>query len=101
MTVTVLVAVAPRTTLTLVGEALNEKSLGSVTVNGIATVADSVPDFPVTVTVPVLATALEDAVSVNVLLPLELAAPNVAVTPFGSPDALSVTVPEKPDWGVI
>lgn len=101
VTVTVLVAVAPRTRLTLVGEALNEKLLGSVTVNGIATVADSIPDFPVTVTVPVLATALEDAVSVNVLVPLELVVPNVAVTPLGSPDALSVTVPEKPVCGVI
>jgi len=101
VTVTVLVAAAPRTTLTPVGAAVNEKPAGSVTVSGIATVADSVPDFPVTVTVAVLAAALEDAVSVNVLAPLALVAPNVAVTPLGSPDALNVTVPEKPFCGVI
>ena len=72
-----------------------------MTVNGIATVADSVPDFPVTVIVPVPAAALEDAVSINVLAPLELVVPNVAVTPLGSPDALSSTVPENPFCGVI
>jgi len=101
VTVTVLVAVAPHTTLTLVGDAVKEKLAGTVTVSGIATVAVSVPDFPVTVTVAVLAAALDDAVSVMVLVPLAPTAPNVAVTPLGSPDALKATVPEKPFCDVI
>jgi hypothetical protein len=46
------------------------------------------------------ATALV-AVNVSVLAPPAVTVPNTAVTPLGNPDALSLTVPEKPFWSVI
>ena len=58
-------------------------------------VAVSVPEVPVMVTVnaPVVAVLLP--VSVRTLLPVVGLVPNAAVTPVGSPDAASVTLPVK------
>ena len=52
----------------------------------------------VTVDVPVVAVLL--AASVSVLLPVVLVGLNVAVTPLGTPDADSATLPVKPFCGV-
>ena len=48
--------------------------------------------------VPVVAVLL--AASVSVLLPVVLVGLNVAVTPLGTPDAESATLPVKPFCGV-
>jgi len=42
-----------------------------------------------------------DAIKVRALAPLGLMAPNVPVTPLGSPDKLRFTLPEKPFCAVI
>ena len=55
----------------------------------------SVPDVPVMVTVYVPTVAVLPAVNVTTLLPVVGFVPNAAVTPVGSPDAASVTLPVK------
>jgi hypothetical protein len=64
-------------------------------------VALRLPDVPVmvTVTVPVFAVAL--AVRVRTLLEVAGFGLKAAVTPFGSPEAASVTLPENPFTGVM
>ena len=58
------------------------------------------PDVPVmvTVAVPVAATLL--AMSVRVLVPVVVTGLNVAVTPFGRPDAAKLTLPVNPKRSV-
>ena len=58
----------------------------------------SEPDVPVTVTVAVPVVAVEEAVRVNVELPLvdTEAGLKEAVTPLGKPEAERETVPAKP-----
>lgn len=70
-------------------------------VSGTVVVAVKLPDVPVTVIVagPVVAVLL--AVNVSVLLPVAGLGPKAAVTPFGSGDALNVTLPENPFCGVM
>ena len=93
--VTVLVPLAPCVTLTLVGEADNEKSGcgAALTVKVTLVVWVSVPSVPVIVIVAVPVVAVLLAVNVNVLLPVVLVGLNVAVTPEGRPDADKLTVP--------
>lgn len=94
----VLVPLPPRFTLTEAGEALIVKFGDEValTVRVRVVVATRLPEVPVMVTVlvPVVADAL--AVSVSALVPLVGFGLNAAVTPVGSPDAASVTLPVKP-----
>lgn len=65
------------------------------------------PDVPLMVTVAVPVVAVEVAVSVKVDVALLLAGgvtgfgENAAVTPLGSPDALSVVAELKPFWLVM
>jgi hypothetical protein len=68
----------------------------ALTVSTIGVEALSVPDVPVTVTVAVPAGAAAVAASVSVLLDVELAGVNVAVTPVGRPLAAKLTEPLKP-----
>jgi len=69
---------------------------GAVTVRLIVAVCVTVPEVPVTVTVLVPTVAVEDAVNVKVDVALPFAGgvtglvENAAVTPLGSPEALSV-----------
>lgn len=59
------------------------------------------PDVPVTVTVKVPVVAVPAADSVKRLLAVEGFVPNVALTPFGTPDAAKVTLPLKPLRGLM
>lgn len=92
----------PCVTLKLLGEADREKFGVAVafTVNEIDVVWLSVPETPVIVTdvVPVVAVLL--AVKVTTLLPVVGFVPKLAVTPEGSADVESVTLPVKPPLGV-
>ena len=54
------------------------------------------PEVPLMVTVAVPVAAVLLAVSVRTLAPVVGLVPNVAVTPLGSPDAASVTLPANP-----
>ena len=61
-----------------------------------------VPEVPVMVTgTGPAAAAVLAAVRVNTLLPVAGLVPNAAVTPVGSPEAASVTVPVNPPMSVI
>ena len=60
----------------------------------------TVPEVPVIATVNVPAAAVLAAVRVSVLLP-DLSALRVAVTPLGSPDTASATLPVKPEISVM
>lgn len=59
------------------------------------------PDEPVMVTVVVPAATVDAALKVTELVPVVLAGLNEAVTPLGKPEAVSVTVLEKPLCGVM
>ena len=61
----------------------------------------SKPDVPVIVTVALPVAAVLLALRVSVLDPVVLAGLNDAVTPDGSPEALSATLPLKPFCGEI
>jgi hypothetical protein len=93
--VSVLLPLAPCAMLSAVGEAAIVKLGGFVIVTAIVVFAVNAPDVPVIVTVVVPAAAVDAAVKV---IPRgePLAEPNVAVTPAGSPEAASATVPVKP-----
>ena len=71
-----------------------------VTVSAIVVLAVSDPEVPVIVTVDVPVVAELLAVRVSTLLPVVGFVPNEAVTPLGSPDAASVTLPVKPPTSV-
>lgn len=64
-------------------------------------VLDKLPDVPVTVTVKVPVAAVPPAERVKVLLAVAGFVPNVALTPFGTPDADKVTLALKPLRGFI
>ena len=66
-----------------------------VTVNAIVVDAVSVPDVPLMVTIEVPAVAELLAANVTTLLPVVGFVPNVVVTPVGSPEVASVTLPLK------
>ena len=65
-----------------------------------AIVAVTVPEVPVIVTVAAPVVAVLLAVSVRTLVPVVGFVPNPAVTPLGSPDVTSVTLPVKPPTSV-
>jgi hypothetical protein len=90
----------PGVTLKLAGVAASVKPGGGLTVSAIVASLLNVPEVPVTVTVDVPAAAVLAAVRVTVLIP-DLTALRVAVTPLGSPDAASATVPLKPKMSVM
>src|SRR5229473_6588415 len=77
---------------------------GAVTVSAIVVVATVEPEVPVIVTVEVPTVAVDDAVNVRVEVALPLAGgvtglvENAAVTPLGSPEALSVVAELNPFW---
>ena len=73
---------------------------GAATITLIGRVAVIVPEVPVIVNGDVFTAAAVVAVRVSVT-PVAPADPNEAVTPVGNPEAVNVTVPEKPDCGVI
>ena len=102
VTVIVELPLLPCVTLKLLGEADSEKFGVAVafTVNEIDVVWLSVPDVPVIVTdvVPVVAVAL--AVKVTTLVPVVGLVPKLAVTPLGSAEVESDTLPVKPPLGV-
>jgi hypothetical protein len=101
-TVMVLVPVAPCTTLKLLGEVERVK-LGDAavfTVRERVVVAVKLPEVPVIVIVVVPVVAVLLAVSVSVLVPEVLAGLNDAVTPEGTPEADSATLPPKPFCGL-
>ena len=96
VTVTVLVPLAPRLTVRLVGFAKSEKS-GALTVRLIVVVCTSAPLVPVTVTVAGPAVAVLEAARVSVeVVPVVEAASNEAVTPPGKPLAVRATLPANP-----
>jgi hypothetical protein len=96
--------VAPKANVPHVSDVGDTVTVGPVllglTVNASDVVSVKLPDTPliVTVDVPVVAVAL--AVSVSVLVVVVGFGLNAAVTPFGSPEALKVTLPLKPPVGV-
>jgi hypothetical protein len=59
------------------------------------------PDVPVTVTVNPPLIALLLAARVKVLVPVVLVEVKKEFTPLGKPDAVKLTVPVKPFWGVM
>jgi hypothetical protein len=99
--VIVLVPWPPGTMLKLLGLADSVKLGGDVTVRLIVVVSVRLPEMPVTVTVAVPVDAVALAVNVRVLVLVAGLGVNAAVTPFGNPDAASVTLPENPLDGVM
>jgi hypothetical protein len=99
-TAMVLVADVPRTTVKLAGEAVSENAAAPLTVKLSVIEVDAVPLVPVTVTVVVPTTAAGVALTVTMLVVAVVAGLNEAVTPTGSPDAASTTLPVKPVFGV-
>jgi hypothetical protein len=99
-TVIVLAPLAAGRTLRLVGDAVSAKLGGVATDTLTPVVLCRLPDVPVIVTieVPIAAEALAVRVSVPGLV--VVAVLKDAVTPLGSPDAASVTVPLKVFCGV-
>jgi hypothetical protein len=103
VTVIVLVPLATRATVRLVGEADRVKSgvagWFTVRLTGVVRVR---PPVPVTVIVAAPSVAVLDAVKVRtLLLPVAGFVPKLAVTPDGNPPALKVTPPVKPPLRVI
>ena len=97
VTVIVLDAAAPPwTTETLGGFADSEKSGWLVTMSVMVVLCVSPPLTPVMVTVNAPLGAVADAVKVSVLVPVVDCGLKVAVTPVGTPLALSDTLPVNP-----
>ena len=82
--------------LMLAGVADSKKSGAAFTVRLMVVEFVKLPDVPVIVTMDVPVAAVFPAVSVSVLVPVVLLGLNEAVTPLGNPDAVRLTVPEKP-----
>ncbi len=98
LTVTGWLIVDPAKTLILEGAIVSEKSgtgTGAVTVSVVAAVCTNVPAVPVSVTVAEPATVVEAAFKVIVwALPgVRVSAEGLAVTPAGSPETATLTVP--------
>jgi len=100
--VMVLVAVPPCSTVTLAGEGESVNPGATLTVSAMVAVSVRLPEVPVMVTVtgpPVAAVPV--AVSVSTLVPVVVGLGlKLALTPLGSPVAVSVTPPLKPFAGV-
>jgi hypothetical protein len=100
----VLVPLAPRLTVRLVGLAANEKSCvgGWATVRLMVVVRARLPLVPVTVTVAAPSVAVLEAAKVSVaLFPVVDVGLKLAVTPLGNPLAPKATLPVKPPVRVI
>src|SRR5271154_3275388 len=97
---TVAIPSAPWAILSSAGIAFMEKLPSMFTVSVTAVVAVRLPEVPVMVTVAVPFVANELAVKVRTLDEPEGFGLNVAVTPFGSPEAANVTLLENPFTGV-
>ena len=87
--------------LNALGDAESVKLGAVVTVSVTEVVAVRLPDVPVTVIVVVPGVAALLAVSVKLLDVLALVGLKEAVTPLGKPDAVQLTLPLKPFWGVM
>jgi len=100
-TVIVLVPLLSCATVKVLGETVSLKLPNPSTVSVSVVVALRLPEVPVIVAVafPFFAVAL--AVRVSVLAEVAGSGLKEAVTPFGSPEAASVTLPEKPFAGVM
>ena len=98
--VTVLVPMALRAMLRLVGEADKLKLDEPLTVKETVVDLVSAPLTPLMVTAKVPMAAVALAVRVSVLVVVVLAGLNEAVTPLGKPDADKVTVPLNPLSGL-
>lgn len=85
----------------MLGEAESVKLPCGFTVRERVVVLVKPADVPVTVTVKVPVAAVPVAERVNRLLAVAGFAPNVAVTPFGTPDAVRATLPLKPLRGLM
>jgi len=70
--------------------------MGELTFNVKEVVEVVLPEVPVMVIVNAPVVAVLVAVSVSTLLPVVGLVPQTPVTPFGSPDAERLTLPEKP-----
>ncbi len=90
----VVAPLAPGCTVTLAGIAASVKP-GVVMVSVIVTLLETLPDVPAIVTVDTPAAAVFAAEKVAKILPA-VAAPKLAVTPVGKPEAASATVPLNP-----
>jgi len=89
----------PGLTLTVEGDAVRVKPAGAaVTVSETVTLAVIDPEVPVTVTVEVPAGELALTLNFKGILDPD-AVPHVAVTPAGTPETETVTVPVNPVWG--
>ena len=99
---TVVVAVPPCLTVTLLGDAESRKSgwdgggVGAFTVRLMFVVRVRPPDVPVTVMLPVPTLAELPAASVKLLEPVAGFGLKEAVTPLGNPEAERETLPLKP-----
>lgn len=90
------VPLAPGATESDAAEGAIVKLGAPVTLNAIVALAIRVPEVPVMVTIDVPAVAALPAVNVSRLVAIAGLEPNVAVTPLGSPEAVSVTLPVNP-----
>jgi hypothetical protein len=98
--VIVLLPLLPGATVTFSGEAGRKiKFPNGFTVNVIVVLALRLPEVPVIVTVAVSCSAVALAVRVRMLVEVAGFGLNDAVTPFGSPEAVSVILPENPSTG--
>jgi len=96
VTAIALVPLLPGLSVRLEGEGERVKPGGGATVTAIVVDAVRLPEVPVTVTVEVPVAAVALAVSVRTLEPVVGLVAKAAVTPLGSPEAASVTLPVKP-----
>ena len=92
-TVMVLVPVPPCRTVNAAGRAESPKVGIGVTVRDRLVVLTKLPEVPIMVTLSVPAAAVLPAVNVSVLLPVVLLGLKDAVTPFGRPEAVKLTLP--------
>lgn len=102
--VIVLVPLAPCATVKVFGAAVRVKFPDPddlVTVSAIVVVALRLPEVPVMVTVAVPAVAVLLAVTAMALVEVAGLGLKAAVTPFGSPEAANVTLPENEFAGVM
>src|ERR1019366_7437888 len=99
--VIVLVPLLPRTTVKVFGEAVSVKFPNGFTVSVIVVVARRVPEVPLIVSVVVPCGVVLPAVRDRTLLEVAGFGLKEAVTPFGSLEVVSVTLPENPLLGLI
>lgn len=101
MTVIVIVPLLPRAIVRLFGTAARVKFPRGLTVRAIVVVAVRLPEVPVMVTVAVPVFAVLLAVNATTLDEVAGFPLKNAVTPFGSPVAVNVTLPENPFTGTM